>query len=242
MTLSEKMRLFQEQSPVSEAIPEARLPALGIQQPRFLRNCVFEESVNLCSPVIARSAGSFIGAHSYMNDGGYMRSNVFVGRFCSIGRRVSLGAGMHPLEGLSTHPFLVYGAGNPYSEEETAELGVRHRPTGPLLIGNDVWIGDGSVVVPGIMIGTGAVIGANSVVTHDVPPYAIVAGAPARVIRQRFPTNLVEKLLATEWWEYAAATLRRMPVKNVFDFVEGIAAIRASGSVGFATRKSYRLE
>jgi len=70
-------------------------------------------------------------------------------------------------------------------------------------IGNDVWIANGVFIRPGISIGHGAVVAAKSVVTRDVPPYAIVGGNPAKIIRYRFPTEIVERLLALEWWKYA---------------------------------------
>ena len=75
-------------------------------------------------------------------------------------------------------------------------------------IGNDVWIGEAVFINDGITIGTGAVVGAHSVVTKDVPPYAIVAGAPARVLRYRFDDSTIQKLLDSKWWEWDDETLK----------------------------------
>src|SRR5690554_4725410 len=70
------------------------------------------------------------------------------------------------------------------------------------IIEHDVWIGDNSILLPGITVGTGAVIGAGSIVTKDVPPYAIVAGNPAKILRKRFSDEKIQELLATKWWEW----------------------------------------
>src|SRR5690606_23262164 len=74
-------------------------------------------------------------------------------------------------------------------------------------IGNDVWIGHGAVIMPGVTIGDGAVVGANAVVTHDVAPYQIVAGVPARPVRQRFPADIAARLMALSWWDWPADKL-----------------------------------
>ncbi len=225
MKLTDKLAAFRASSLKSIAATAEDLAAIGIINPRFLKSCLFETSVNLSSQIISRKPGVFIGAYSYMNDGGYLRDGVFIGRYCLIGRRVSLGAGSHPTAGLSTHPQLVYGHGRPYSEAEAEMLHIRNPSPSQTIIGNDVWIGDGAVLVAGVSIGTGAVIGANSVVTRDVPPYAITGGAPAKTIRHRFPPEVVSRLLASEWWEHPVATLRSLPVSNVFEFMEAAAGM-----------------
>lgn len=184
---------------------------------RFLRNYLFEPAVSLASTAPTLNARVLIGAHSYMNDGGYFRGQLTIGRYCSIGRRVTLGAGAHEVSGLTSSPRL---RAKPmeavYSAEEIAQLGLRATPAArPLHIGHDVWIGDGAVVLPGIEIGTGAVIGANAMVNRDVPPYAIVGGLPARVIRYRFPPEIVADLLDSAWWEIPHTHLQSIDVSHV---------------------------
>ena len=171
--------------------------------------------------IASNQIGMFIGAYSYINNGGYLRDNVFIGRFCSIGRRVTIGAGMHNMYGLSTHPLIKGSASSPFYEPEQ---NVNPRK-GFTIIESDVWIGDGVVITPGVTIGQGAIIGANSVVTKDVAPYSIVGGVPAKLIRQRFPENIIRQLLASEWFEYALADISAMDTKNINNLLEKIKKI-----------------
>lgn len=126
-----------------------------------------------------------VGYRSYANLS--TLRNVTIGRFCSIGRGCSIGAAKHRLDQISSHPAI---ADQIYDHVE---------------IGHDVWIGDQAIVLSGVTIGTGAVVGAGAVVTKDVPPYAIVGGIPAKLIRMRFDARTVERLLASCWWEYGDA-------------------------------------
>lgn len=219
MRLSEKLDAFKASGPLpATCIRLDRLADVGIANPKHLRRIQFEKSAVLSSPLIGDKA--FIGANSYMNDGGCLRSGVFVGRYCSIGRRVTLGAGNHSMLGLSTSPALRAGSAGPYTREQVLALGGRNRKLPHTIIGSDVWIGDGVVIIPGVTVGAGAVIGANAVVTKDVPPYAVVGGVPAKVIKYRFPQQMISRLLATQWWEYSAEQLKAMPTGNVFEFLE----------------------
>ena len=120
-----------------------------------------------------------------------------IGVFCSIANRVVVGGGQHPMQWVSTSP--VFYEGRDSVRKKYAEF-ARVQPK-RVSIGADVWIGFRAIVMQGVSIGPGAVVGANAVVTRDVPAYAIVAGVPAKVIGYRFAENLRERLLASEWWE-----------------------------------------
>lgn len=203
---------------VADQIASAEsLPSLGITISRFLKTVLFEENVALNSFYIGQFGRMFIGAESYMNDGGYLRGTVAIGRYCSIGRRVTIGAAPHNMAGLSTHSKLWLSDPDNQSEEPDYEaIGARpDKAMEPTIIESDVWIGDGAVILSGVRIGVGAVIGANAVVRSDVEPFAIVAGAPAKTIRHRFSRPVRDALLASQWWEAGYETLSQMPVWDI---------------------------
>jgi acetyltransferase-like isoleucine patch superfamily enzyme len=140
------------------------------------------------------AAGVAIGAYTYVNADSVIESGA-IGRFCSIASRASIGPTEHPYEQFSTHPVAFDG---PQWGRPGRMPPQRKKPPS---IGNDVWIGRGAVVMRGVEIGDGAVIGANAVVTHDVPPYAVACGVPARVVRYRFDEPVILRLRESRWWE-----------------------------------------
>ncbi len=117
-----------------------------------------------------------------------------IGRYCSFAPNMRIMNRNHPLEFASTHAFFF----NPALKRiKTDSI-----PYIPLEIGNDVWIGHNAIINPIVRtIGTGSVIGAGALVSINVPPYAVVVGNPARVVRHRFPKDVIEELLASKWWE-----------------------------------------
>lgn len=119
-----------------------------------------------------------------------------VGAFCSIagGVKIFLG-GNHRTDWLTTYPFSIF-------RESAKHITWYPDSKGDVVIGNDVWIGEGAVILSGVNIGNGVVIGASSVVASDVPPYSIVGGNPAKVIRMRFEEEVVSILQSLKWWEW----------------------------------------
>lgn len=117
---------------------------------------------------------------------------ITVGRYCQLGPEVAIYALDHPLGHVTTYVNLAF-PGAPRREHLSEQI---------VEIGNDVWIGHGAIVVGSVKIGDGAVVGAGAVVVKDVAPYAIVAGNPARVVRARFPEDVVEMLLELRWWDW----------------------------------------
>lgn len=219
MKIDQKLALFSDgQLAADRLLTGADLATVGVRDGRQLNQVLFEENSLLGSGAIGADARVFLGGGSYMNAGGYMRGQVFIGRFSSMGRRITIGAGHHHMTGLSTSPALSRGTpGSGYTREEAEMLGFPQHPQKslPVEIGCDVWIGDAAVIMPGVKIGHGAVVGANAVVTRDVPPYAIVAGVPAKILRYRFPEQIQQALLRSEWWEYSIAQLQTLPMRNV---------------------------
>lgn len=160
-----------------------------------------------------------MGAHSYSKSA--FAKNITVGRFCSIGPGCDIMPADHPLDRISTSGFsyansLIY---DEITEGRIAKSRVQGKGKALPVIGNDVWIGYGAVIAHGIRIGDGAVIGAKSVVTRDVPDYAVVAGSPAEVKKYRFPEKTIEALKALQWWNYHPADYADIPMDNVDEFI-----------------------
>lgn len=142
--------------------------------------------------------------HSTISEYSYVGRNTIVqhaviGKFCSIGSEVSIGLGKHPLEHFSTAT-LFYRKQNTLGID-LVDKNLDFEEYEPIEIGHDVWIGMRALIMDGVKIGTGAIVAANSVVTKDVPAYAIVAGVPAKIIRYRFNEQKIEELLSSSWWE-----------------------------------------
>lgn len=147
-----------------------------------------------------------IGDYSYIMNGGSVWCTT-IGKFANIAASVRINATNHPMWRATLHHF-TYRANDywPDADQEADFFSWRrdHRVT----IGHDVWIGHGSTILPGVTIGNGAVIGSGAVVTKDVEPYMIVGGVAAKVIRERFPRTIAERMEKLAWWDWDHARLR----------------------------------
>jgi phosphonate metabolism protein (transferase hexapeptide repeat family) len=130
-----------------------------------------------------------------------------IGKFCSIAAMTRINPGNHPMHRASQSHF-TYRASAYFPGEGDEEELFAWRRAHPVTIGHDVWIGHGAIILPGRTIGTGAVVAAGAIVSKDVAPYAIVAGNPARPIRQRFPDAVAERLMRLAWWDWSHEQLR----------------------------------
>lgn len=133
-----------------------------------------------------------IGKHCFIRSGAQF-NHVITGNYCSFAADVQIGGMEHPLTEYST------------SAQIYRDRCISDKNT---IIGNDVWVAAGSIIRQGVVIGDGAVIGANSFVNTDVPPYAIVAGSPAKIIRYRFDEEIIEKIQKSHYWEFAPKEAR----------------------------------
>ena len=169
--------------------------------------CVVSRACNLKSHV---SIGAFTVLTDSRNEG-YI-GNVDIGRYCSIAYGVNIGMFEHPVDWLSTStrqylPNHVNGA---------RRVSIQPFNANPkTTIGNDVWIGTGATLIDGVTIGDGAIIAAGAVVTKNVPPYAIVGGVPAKIIRYRFEEKNIAKLLQLKWWQYDMADFGELDWSDV---------------------------
>lgn len=131
---------------------------------------------------------------------------LVIGKFCQIasGTKFIMGPANHRISSVSTYPFHVFGGA--WRDNTPPHLSQLPRK-GDIVVGNDVWLGRESVVMPGVSIGDGAIVGAYSVVTRDVPPYGVVGGNPARLIKKRFSDEWIAILLELKWWDFEAEKL-----------------------------------
>ena len=177
--------------------------------------------------------GFALGAHSYgrprirFAESG---SKLTIGRYCSIADRVEIMlGGNHRADWVSTYPFAAFGDTWPNTDQAPASY---QATRGDVFIGSDVWIGSGALILSGVTIGPGAIIGARSVVSGDVPPYAVAAGNPARHVRYRFPEPLITALLEAAWWDLpdadVASLIPLLSSGRVEELISTAKALRSS--------------
>ena len=165
--------------------PADPFPMPGFPQVCYLRNVIDAPNIEIGEYTYyddPDGADNFLRNVLYHFD--FIGDRLRIGRFCAIARgvRFVMNGANHRLDGISTYPFQIFGGGWERVMPKPGELPFK----GDTVIGNDVWIGYDALIMPGVCIGDGAIIAARSVVTHDVPPYTLVGGNPARPIRRRF--------------------------------------------------------
>ncbi|WP_426141837.1 CatB-related O-acetyltransferase [Pseudomonas sp. DWP3-1-2] len=151
-----------------------------------------------------------IGAYTDIVSGSELHDVSCIGRYCSIAKNVTIGQNRrsHPLSGLTSHSGLVS------LRQKQGGIAPHHDGVKQTRIGHDVWIGMDVLILEGVTIGTGAVIGAQSLVNKDIPPYAIAVGSPAHVVRYRFDQATIDGLLASQWWNLPPQQLAGLPIED----------------------------
>lgn len=164
-----------------------------------------------------RISHSSVGDYSYMMEDGQVLY-ASVAKFCSIASNVRINATNHPTQRAAQHHF-TYRSDDYFEGAEADAAFFAARRANGVTVGNDVWIGHGATILAGNTVGDGAVIAAGAVVTRPVAPYAIVAGVPARKVKDRLPAHLAERLMQLAWWDWphdaihrALADFRALPV------------------------------
>lgn len=156
------------------------------------------------APVRVRSRASLsdsrLGRYTYVGTGSILVA-ADVGGFCSVAQGVTVGATGHPTDHATTHTF-------PWIPADGGFVAEHSLPIPRTSVGHDVWLGCNAVVLSGVTIGTGAIVAAGSVVTRDLPPFALAAGAPAQVRRHRFDAETAARLAEVAWWDWPAELLR----------------------------------
>lgn len=181
--------------------PNNPYPMAGFPQVCYLKNVVQNPQIE-------------VGDYSYYDDPDgaenfernvlylfpFIGDKLVIGKFCALARGVKfiMNGANHPLSGLSTYPFWIFGGGWENNMPPKSELPFK----GDTRVGNDVWIGYDALIMPGVNIGNGAIISSRAVVTRDVPAYSVVGGNPAAVIKMRFEPEQIARLEALRWWDW----------------------------------------
>jgi virginiamycin A acetyltransferase len=214
------------EKPLQGPSPETTHPMEGFPQVCFIKNTV-------------RSPDVIVGDYTYYDDPEdsedfernvlyhfpFIGDKLIIGKFCAIARGVKfiMNGANHKLSGISTYPFQIFGNGWEKVMPEPEDLPYK----GDTVIGNDVWLGYESTIMPGVRIGNGAIVSARSVVVSDVPAYAIVGGNPARIIRERFEPEAVRLLEALAWWDWPIHEITRHLALIVSGDVEALRRSRS---------------
>ncbi|HVT27808.1 MAG TPA: CatB-related O-acetyltransferase [Lacipirellulaceae bacterium] len=172
-----------------------------------------------------------VGKYFGMNESCFI-ARASIGAYCAIGARTAINPFNHPSNWLSIHEFQYHPKSFDWVDEYNNFVRLERTPDmfRHVTVGNDVWTGHNVNVMAGVSVSDGVIIAAGSVVTKDVPPYAIVAGVPATIKRLRFPEKTIERLLRAKWWELELSQLSGLPFRDVDRCLDMVEAIRAEAN------------
>lgn len=193
-------------------IPDKKVyPRTNDKQTVYLKNVITNPNISI---------GDYTMYNDFVNDPTQFENNnvlyhypinkdkLIIGKFCSIacGAKFLFNSANHNMNSLSTYPFPLFFEEWDLEMENVTDS---WNNKGDIVIGNDVWIGYEAIIMAGVTIGNGAIIGTRAVITKDVPPYTIVGGVPAKVIRKRFLDDTISKLLEIKWWDWNNEKIKR---------------------------------
>lgn len=225
------------------------LAQMGLKIPAFSTCHKLKEESWFEPPLMIASqihTGNYLQVGAFCSISGGLLGHCEIGRYCALAPDVVIGANEHPtdwltvsrvthVQGLHDWDAFLYGDAREKAWRSVMPYAKSTRVT---RIGNDVWIGQGGLIRSGVTIGDGAIVAAGSVVTKDVPPYAIVAGVPARIVKMRFPEPLVKRLLQVQWWRYSLYDFEKLPYDRVEATLDAIEAqVEARGIEPYAPAK-----
>lgn len=203
--------------------PKNKHPMAGFPQVCFIQNTVTNPDI-------------VIGDYTYYDDPEdaenfernvlyhfpFIGDRLIIGKFCALAKGVKfiMNGANHKVSGFSTYPFQIFGNGWERVTPRPGDLPFK----GDTVIGNDVWIGYESVIMPGVRIGHGAIVASKSVVVSDVPPYAVVGGNPAKVLKKRFSDETIQALLEIAWWDWDIGKVTRSLERIVAADLEALRA------------------
>jgi virginiamycin A acetyltransferase len=203
--------------------PKDPHPMKGFPQICFIKNVVSNPNI-------------IIGDYTYYDDSEdsenfernvlyhypFVGDKLIIGKFCALatGIKFIMNGANHKISGFSTYPFDIFGNGWERVAPQPEELPFK----GDTVIGNDVWIGYEAVIMPGVKIGDGAIVAAKSVVTKEVPPYSVVGGNPANLLKKRFSEETIELLLEISWWNWDIEKITKNLEKIVSADIEALKA------------------
>lgn len=153
----------------------------------------------------AKIKGSKVGAYTYISANTDVE-NAEIGKFCSISDHCRIGMGGHNTTQISTSP--IFTEAHNATKFQWTTKDANAAPAKTAIVGNDVLIGSHALILGGVTVGDGAVVAAGAVVTKDVPPYAVVGGVPAKVIKYRFSQEIIDQLLELKWWNWTEEKIR----------------------------------
>jgi virginiamycin A acetyltransferase len=186
--------------------PKALYPMKDYRKLIFLKNIITRKNIEVGDYTYYDDVDDPLGfENNVLYHFDMLGDKLIIGKFCAIasGVKFIMNGANHQIEPISTFPFAIFENGWE-KINEGVDLKKKYPHKGDIVIGNDVWLGYEALIMPGVKIGNGAVIASRSVVTKDVPDYAIVGGNPAKIIRKRFDDATIARLLKIAWWEWQA--------------------------------------